>query len=161
MEPLVTVNTTELARFKVLADKFDKSITRGLRKAIRKIGQGAVEEVQKTLRMPAPSSGAAGVGSREALAAGTRVTVSFSQRSGGAKIVTTGARLGDGHGGFAGAYNETTIRHPVFGNKDAWVTQAARPYFGAVIVPYLDSAKVRKELEDVLDDAVKAIGGRN
>jgi hypothetical protein len=158
MEPLVTVNTTELARFKVIADRFDKSVTRGVRKSIRKIGEGATTGVKKTLRLPAPSDGEGGPGSREALAGGTRVTVSFSQRSAGAKIVTSGARLA--HKGFAAAYDMPSFRHPVYGNKSAWVNQEGRPYFGSVITEYLDGPKAKKELEAVLDDAVKAIGGR-
>lgn len=161
MEPLVTVNSTELARFKVIADAFDKSITRGIRKSIRNMGAGAVAEVKKSLRLPPPDDKPGTAGSRDALAEGTRVTVSFSKKSAGAKIVTSGSRLGE-HAGFTGAYNKASFRHPVYGRPwaDA-VTQEGRPYFGAVIVPYLDGPEAKKELEAVLDQAVLAIGGRN
>lgn len=156
MEPLVTVNTTELARFKVVADRFDKAIIRGVRKRIRNIGQGAIGEVKKTLRLPPPTSGDSSTGAREALEAGTRVAISFSKRSAGAKITTSGSA----HNGFAAPYNRKSFRHPVHGNRNAWVNQEGRPYFGAVILPYLDTPEVKREIVAVLDDAVKAIGGR-
>lgn len=45
----------------------------------------------------------------------------------------SGIRIRGAGTGFARAYNTKQFRHPVFGDRDTWVAQAGRPYFGEVI----------------------------
>ncbi|WP_062516489.1 hypothetical protein [Demequina gelatinilytica] len=66
-----------------------------------------------------------GRGSREEIKAGLKVAIQTGRRS--------GIRIRGGGSGFAKAYNTKRFRHPVYGNRSTWVSQAGRPYFGEVI----------------------------
>jgi len=156
-DDFLSVNATELSRFGVIADQFDKGVKAGLRKRIRNIVKGTTEEVKRSVRDGA--SGDSSVGSRDAIAASTSFRLSFASRSAGGKITTSNARLDRAHKGFAAAYNEASFRHPVYGNKATWVSQSGRPYFGSTILEHMDGPEVKKEIEAALTDAVKAIGG--
>lgn len=138
---------------------FDPALSRALRRRIKGIGEKGVEEVQKTLRLPSPDGGPNSGEGRSALSAGTRVAVSFARRTAGAKITTSGSRLPAAHKGLAAAYNMASFRHPVFGNKNAYVEQSGRPYFGAVIQP-LFNKEIATEMTLAIDEAVTAIGGK-
>ncbi len=153
---MLTVRADEFARLKVEADKFDRAIIRSLRKRIKDIGKDAVEAVQKSV-LSGPGEGAAG--SRAGIAAGTRLSVSFSARSAGAKITTTNAQVDADHKGIVAAYNQPNFRHPVFGNRNVWAVQTGKPYFGASIEPIVDK-RTEREMKAAIDDAVRAFGGR-
>lgn len=155
---MLTINASEFSRLKVEADKFDKAIIRSLRKRIKALGQVAVDAVKKSVT-EGPSGGPDSAGSREGIAAGTRLSVSFSARTAGAKITTTNARVGLDHKGIVAAYNQPSFRHPVFGNRGVWAVQTGKPYFGASIEPVLDKHGM-DEMKAAIDDAVRALGGR-
>lgn len=81
-----------------------------------------------------------------------RMSVSFAARSGGITIRVDNRRapharpleLGN-HGGRAASF-----RHPVFGNRDVWVTQPTRPFF----FPAVKAG--RPQLRKNVSDAVRA-----
>lgn len=81
-----------------------------------------------------------------------RTTVSFSSKSGGVTIRVDTRRAPHArplergnHGGRADSF-----RHPVFGNRDVWVTQPTRPFF----FPAVKAG--RKQLVEHISRAVKA-----
>ena len=151
---MITIRSTELARLKVEADRFDRTIIRSLRKRIKTIGEGAVSKVREEVQ-----AGSGGGSSAAQIAAGTGIRVSFAQRTAGVKITTTNARLDQAHKGFVAAFNKPSFRHPVYGNEGTWVTQTGRPYFGKVIKAEWDRS-IEQQMGAALDDAVRALGGR-
>lgn len=132
---------------------FDPALLRALRKHLRAAGEHLRTEVQSAVKRPAPTSGGASVGSRAAIAAGTRVAVSFAARGG--KVTLTSANV---RGGFGKAYNTAQFRHPVNGNRNAWVSQKGRPYFGVTINKEIDG-RVKDEINQALDEAIRSLGG--
>ena len=46
-------------------------------------------------------------------------------------------------------------RHPVYGNRDVWVTQRGRPWFHPTLQKH--AASFRRAIENVMDDIVKRI----
>jgi hypothetical protein len=149
---MIHINAPELARFRVAANSIDRRVIPQVRKSIRNLGADAVGEVQKTVR-------GAGGESADAIARGTSLRVSFAKSGAGVKITTTNAALPADHKGFVAPFNKPSFRHPVYGNKAAWVTQSGRPYFGSVIARVFDE-KVEKEMVEVFKTAVRGIGGR-
>ncbi len=154
----VVIDPQEWYRLKKELDKFDPSLSRALRKRIRNAGVVAVDAVKEELAKSSPDNGSDSGEGREALAAATKVSVSFGKRSAGAKIVTSSRLLPDEHKGLLKVYNKESFRHPVFGQPN-WVTQKGRPYFGKPIQKAIDR-ELTKEIRAALDEAVKAIGGK-
>jgi hypothetical protein len=79
-----------------------------------------------------------------------RSRVSFAQSGGGVKITVDQkraphARVLEGLTARGG-----TFRHPVFGNRDVWVSQASRPYFFPAV------RAGRDQLRRNITDAVRA-----
>jgi len=96
-------------------------------------------------------------GSRDRIAANTRVGISMGSRSAGVKITTQNAPTE----GFAAAYNQRKpLRHPVFGNRNVWVEQQGRPYFGTSITKVL-RARLQQEMSDAADDAFRKMKATN
>lgn len=155
----VVIDPQEWYRLKKELDSFDPELARALRKRIRNAGNLAKEEVQKTLRLPSPDGGDDSGEGRAALAAATRVSVSFGKKAAGAKIITSSSKLPAENRGLLHVYNKESFRHPVYGNENVWVAQKGRPYFGAVITRMIGKA-IQAEVHKALDDAMKAIGAR-
>lgn len=155
----VTIDPAEWYRLKQELDRFDPALARSLRKRIREAGQAAVDKVKETLEMPSPAGGPDEGTGRAALAAATRVSVSFGKRAAGARIVTSPSKLPAEHKALLSVYNKRSFRHPVYGNRRNWVTQEGRPYFYGPIKEALDEALVG-EIREALDDAMRAIGAR-
>jgi len=85
----------------------------------------------------------------KALARGIRTKISTSVRSPGVSIVATGRYLPAEKQAMVKAFNKASFRHPTFGNREAWVAQAGRPYFGAV----LDWRK--RQMQTAMGDALR------
>jgi hypothetical protein len=133
--------------------EFEPALFVGLRREIKGIGDEAADEVRKTVRLPPPTDGSEGRGSREEIASNTKATVSFTKRSAGVKIRTKGGALG----AFPAGYNKARgFRHRVFGT-DKWVQQAGRPFFGASIEK-VALEQWQQRMSDAIDTANKAIG---
>lgn len=158
----VVIDPQQWYRLKQQLDAFDPELARALRRRIKNAGDTAAEKVRQTLRLPAPTGGPDDTGGRDALAAETRVTVSFSKRSAGARIATGSSGLRGTHKGLLNVYNKKSFRHPVFPRPNegrdewTWTEQTGRPYFGAVILKAMNQA-VAQEIYGAIDDALAAI----
>jgi len=158
----VTIDSQEWWRLKQSLDAFDPALAKALRKRIRAAGTVGSDAVKKKLR----SSGSLmDQGVLDNLAAATKVSVSFSKKSAGAKIKTGSSRLSATDKKLLFAFNQKTFRHPVWPKGDdrtkwAWADQPGRPYFGVTIVEALNRAVI-EEVFAALDDATKAIGARS
>ncbi|NQX36250.1 hypothetical protein [Herbiconiux sp. VKM Ac-2851] len=146
-------------RTKKELDAFDPALSRALRRRIKASGDVAAEKVRQTLRMSSPDGGPNTGRSRAALIAATKVRVSFQARQAGAKITTSGSGLPAGHEGLLMVYNKDSFRHPVFGDRDDWVQQQGRPYFGRVIAGEIRRHIVQK-IHDAIDEAMAAVASR-
>jgi hypothetical protein len=155
----VTISSAEWFRLKKAADAFEPALVRALRKRVKAAGEVGVAAVKAKLAEPSPTGGGDGK-SRDALIAGTRLTLSFSQRSAGVRITTSPSKLDPEHKGFQKVYNKKSFRHPVYGNETTWVTQHGRPYFGAVLQSRALWQNSMEEISAALVDAVEAIGGK-
>lgn len=147
--------------YKVSQDlrQFEPAMLRTLRKRLREAGQKAVEAVRDKLSESSPDGGPDEGRNRSALAAGTRVAVSFAKRGGSVKVTTSPARLPAEHKAILAAYNMHGWRHPVFGNTKNWDSQVGNPYFyGAVMSA--GTREMRDGIEAAINDAVRAIGAR-
>ncbi len=169
---VVSIDPKAWHTLKQECDQYDRQIILNLRRRIRAAGKVAVEEVKKTLALPSPDGGPDEGEGRRALAAATNVTISFTQRGAGAKIVTSSRRLPEENKGLLLVYNKDTFRHPVFererqasarrGNtlrhrlvksgRAPWVAQKGRPYFGEPITKALNGA-IRDEILAAVEDA--------
>lgn len=161
----ITIDPKSWVELKRDLMSLDKGLMTHLRRRLREAGEMAIERIKAKLAEEPPASRSAskfeehGVGVREALAAGTRLSVSFSVRSAGVKIVTSASRLDADHQAMVFAYNKTTFRHPIF-DTDVWVIQHGRPYFGAVIASAAVESRLTEKVSEAINDAVKAIGAR-
>lgn len=59
---------------------------------------------------------------------------------------------------YEGIAGGSTFRHPVYGNRDRWVTQQTRPFLEPAVRQHMP--KVRAELIAMLDDAATRHGYR-
>lgn len=155
----VVIDPTEWYRLKKSLDEFDPSLARALRKRIKNAGAIAAERVKEELAKESPAGGDSDGKGRAALAAATRVSVSFGKRAAGTRITTSASGLPAEHKGLLNVYNKATFRHPVFGNDNNWVAQQGRPYFGAVISQMINR-ELTAEVRAALDEAVRAIGAK-
>lgn len=131
----------------------DKATATAVRKSIRVAVTKAAEGTTAAIKAKAAEEGLVQA------AAATKLTVSFSVRSGGAKIATNQRKapmarpLERGSQGSGGAYN----RHPVFGRK-VYVNQPTRPFFFGTA-----AARERvneEELIAAVDEACRLAGWR-
>ena len=152
----VTIDPKSWHQLSVELKAFEPALALSLRRRIKKAGNEAVKAVKTSLSGGYVDTYGARV-IRPGLAAGTRTSVSFRSRTAGVKIVTSGNRLPAGKSPMVKAWNKASFRHPVFGGH-GWATQQGHPYFGSVIVPM--QGKIRADILDALDDAMKAIGAR-
>ena len=136
--------------------QFEPAVARSLRRNMGEVGKESLAEIKKTVLEPPPNDVPDLTrGSREAIAKQTRFVVNFTKRSAGVRFTTTPGKLGN----FIFGYNQKApFRHPVFGQK-VKVTQQGRPYFGAVLTKDA-TTKMLARLENVIDDANKAIGAK-
>lgn len=95
-----------------------------LRPALRAGGQHIVEEMRGRASYSTRIPGA------------IRMTVSFSAKGGGVRFRVNSGRAPHARvlerGNFGGRASQ--FRHPVFGNRDNWVTQPTRPFFFPALV---------------------------
>lgn len=87
----------------------------------------------------------------------TRIAVKFAGREPGVSIVTNAKRAPHARP-YEGITGEATFRHPVFGNREVWVTQRTRPF----LAPAADTEgdAVEKDIADVVDTVVRFGGFR-
>jgi hypothetical protein len=148
----IQIDSQEWYRLSRDLKQFDPKLMTALRKRLRNAGNFAVDQIRKTLGMPSPDGGPDAGKYRDMLAAATKVSISFSQKQAGAKVVTSGRSLPENHRALLKVYTKDSFRHPVFGDDTDWVTQRGRPYFGAAFEK--DLVRVaQQEINDALEEA--------
>lgn len=137
-------------------DELKKRMVRDLRKQ----GQPAVRAVRaalKTARLPAsPSRGGGRSSGLRNRAAGA---VGISTTGGGLSIQINGRKVDPRYGtSLSLALNGVTrLRHPVFGNRAAWVTQRGTDHFYRVLDQF--APRWRADMEKTLNDYAKELDG--
>lgn len=93
---------------------------------------------------------------RPALQRATRMELRTAGRRAGARVRVDGRKMPDGMRSLPSMYEgETRWRHPVFGNRDNWVSQAPHPTFYATVRPFTE--RVRRRMDEVAAEVVNKI----
>lgn len=148
----VEIQPDDLRRLLADIKAFDKKLATATRKRLRQAAEPAVLDVRHML---ASGSYARDTGLRRGLAAGTKVSIRTGIRTTGVSITTTGTKLPAQKRAMVKAFNKPSFRHPAFGNREAWVTQEGRPYFGAVL--WERRTSMRNAMEQALTDALRTV----
>lgn len=136
----MTLEYSSVRDFAKALGKVSPELRRELRPQLRSAGQHVLSDMKRR----------AAYSSR--IPSAIRMTVSFSSRGGGVRFRVNAGRapharvLERGNDGGRGG----TFRHPVFGDRDVWVTQATRPFF----FPAVQAG--RSEIKRGISAAVKA-----
>lgn len=147
----VVIDSGEFSRLIKSIRAFDKDLATRTRAQLRAAAKPAVAEVQQILRAPTghPTSR---TNLRATLAKGTKLSIRTGKTAGVA-ITTSGSKLPNPR--LAKLYNRPSWRHPVFGDREVWVTQKGRPYFGVV---YKHRTALAEAMQRALDGAAAQIG---
>jgi hypothetical protein len=157
---VVSIRSRDFQDFQRRAKAVDKRIIPKLRKEMKSLGAGSLDASKATVLLPPPGDSPEwSVGARQAIADGMRVQLSFGKATAGVRLIASPNRLDPRQRSFLAAYNLPQFRHPVFGNRNVYVTQQGRPYFGSVISKHLKKSDVKQMLR-VIDEAFKAVGAR-
>jgi len=121
-----------------------KAVPKEARAAVRKAVREAGVDLTQAVR------GAASWSSR--IPGATTMKVGFGARSAGVRIAVS-ARRAPHAKVHEFPNNRATIRHPVFGDRDAWVNQPAHPFFRKTVNANRRAvvAKIEKAIDRVID----------
>jgi hypothetical protein len=102
-----------------------KELQPAIRREVRAAGKGFLDAVKAD----------ASWSSR--IPAAVKIKTSFAQRGSGVRVFvdSKAAPHARPYEGLAPGGNRASFRHPVYGNREAWVTQATRPFFRQNIDP--------------------------
>lgn len=142
-EPDIRIEGTEqfLALSKALKHAGRGELRKELGKGLRKSVKPLTKETRSVARRDLPSRG--GLADQVAREP-QRVQVRTGRKTAGVRLV-----VGKKRGG-ARMTNRGRLRHPVFGNRDVWVTQPVKPgWFDDTIKA--DEKRIRKDALAVLD----------
>lgn len=124
--------------------KIPQDLKRELRPGLRAAGRVVADEAKVRASWSTRIPGA------------TRVSVTFSGKRPGVSVVVNKTKAPDArpfeHGGRTGIF-----RHPVFGNRDVWVSQKARPFLAPALEAKGDEAA--GQITDVVDRVTRDTGG--
>lgn len=123
-----------LADLRRLAPRVRKELTRNMRALLDPIAAAAKQNAGWSSRIPA---------SIAKTVAANRV---------GLRVRGSKAPHGRPYEGLTGA----SFRHPVFGNREVWVSQAARPFLKPAVDAHRD--EFMKAASDAVDEAAKQTG---
>ena len=129
-------------------------LVQDVRAAVR--GQARGERIAKQTRRGHHKAGAK-VSFRDAIASATSLKIVAGTTRQGISVVTDASKMPENIRAMAKAWNKKSFRHPVFGNRDRWVNQDGRPYFGSVINEHV--AEVQEAMNTALSEALEKIGG--
>lgn len=141
---VISVDADDFRNFQRTLKKMDKDISRELNKQLRKV-------IASTI-VPAARSNASW-SSRIPAA----IKPSVGTRNIGARVASKQAPHGRAYEGLQkGLRNNSHFRHPVFGNRNVWVSQATRPF----LAPAFESnaAEATKAAEEAISQAASAAG---
>ena len=158
-----TVDTRDFRELFARSSQVEPKLRTALRRRIRDAAKGVAEDVKAEALQPGEGVGtkdyayAAGrgrsTGLRRGIAAAVRVGILTGNARSGVRI-TTNAPL-------AGAWQARRgWRHPVFGDRDAWVQQRGRPdYFYGTVWDGRD--QVKSAVESAMQEAADSLKGKS
>lgn len=156
VEYTVDQRAVHVLRDAIAAEADGKALRRDLLREIRGVARPLVPDLQSAVRaLPDVSPAAAEPSLREAVASQVTVGARLSGRSTGVKV-TVGTKKDPRGFRFAGRKlnRRGGWKHPVFGNREAWVTQTGREWFEPTIL------RRRDEVTRAVMDAVEAMARR-
>lgn len=122
-------------------------LRRDLRPAVRRAAEPVLADARRR----------AGWSSR--IPGAIRIAPSFAQRNPGVRLVTDADRAPHARPFEVGSQrNGSTVRHPVFGRRDTWVTQATRPFFFPAV--RAQSGRIVNDLAATVDVVARRRGFR-
>ncbi|MBX6382163.1 MAG: HK97 gp10 family phage protein [Microbispora sp.] len=142
---MAVTGTEELRRFIADLGKVPEEIRKELRPRLRKVGQAALTDVKARASWSSRIPGA------------TRLSISLAKRDPGVSIVVDRKKAPHArpheHGGRPG-----TFRHPLFGNRQRWVEQRARPFLWPGARPHFEQAD--RDIAAAVDEVARKAGFR-
>ncbi|MER6534681.1 hypothetical protein ABT215_12900 [Streptomyces sp900105755] len=112
----------------------DKELKKRFRKELRAAAAPLVPKVRASIRSIPSSRGYSPDGLRGALSRATRLQVKTAGRQAGVAIRVDGRKMPAHMKSLPSMVEgKKRWRHPVFGNRENWVTQGAEPYFYHVV----------------------------
>ena len=149
----ISVDAQDFRKVLLATQDFDKKLYAALRKRLRTLGRDLINDMQGELDASGPMT--------RAIAAGLKASISKGNANGkgaGLRIRATATKLPDGKKQMIKAYNKAAFRHPVFGDRNVWLEQPGRPYFGKVIIDKREAVAdgVRLALAEALRDMAAA-----
>lgn len=118
-----------------------KGLRKDLRRGIRKAAVPMRDGVQRAaLAIPAPGGRHSGL--RAEIARAVRIQILLSRQP-AVRVLVNGSAMPEGKRALP-AYmdgGKKRWRHPVFGNRHAWVSQTPHPYFWRGIEPHIKDAR--------------------
>jgi hypothetical protein len=164
-----TIDSAEFKAFYKAMTKVDPEVKKAIRKRLMDAAKPIVAEVKQVeLNIPATHEAGAtrkkkgeNLGLRAALASATKAD--FNGTSKGAavhiRVSTTKFMSASGRPRTIPYYIEgrrkRSWRHPVFGNRDVWVTQSAHPFLAPTVSAHKE--KFAKEVTDAVMDALQQV----
>lgn len=119
-----------------------REIRKRLTREIRREAKPLVPIVRNAI-LSLPTKGKDSSGLRKRMARAVTLRVRTSGRSAGVTLRVDGRKMPEGEGSLP-AYMEGTKKrwkHPVYGDKDVWVSQQPHPYFYKIVRPYGSRAR--------------------
>lgn len=130
---------TLIARVK----EFDPKMATVLRRELRQSGDGIIAAQRELLAADGPVT--------EQISAGLRTRVTAGKTRQSVSVKSTGPRVAGYN--LAAVFEKRVIRHPVFGDTNAWVEQPGRPYFNPPIKR--EYAAMRGRIADAVENTLR------
>jgi hypothetical protein len=140
-----------------------KQLKKELRGRLRDVGRPLVAEVKSAWQSAPSGRGKVrrrGGSLRGNLARATRLEVRLTGKQAGVRVRTDGRRMPDGMKslpGYAEGVRRRPWRHPVYGNRDVWVTQQPFPRFYKTVAGPGDEQRARRACEEAVEAVFKKI----
>lgn len=124
-----------------------KKLVAALRKNLRAAAGPAADQVRRNASWSSRIPGAVGVQPR------------FTSKNPGVSVVVNARKAPHARPLESGsARNRGTVRHPVFGSRENWVSQPTRPFFFNQLEQHMPA--VEKAVLDAMDEAARSAGFR-
>ena len=137
--------------------EFSPALATATRRRLRAAGEGIVKDMRSAVTSGRLGGAGPSSGMRQGVAAGLKVAVVAGQTRQGINIVAVSDKMPAGKAAMVKAWNSKSFRHPVFGDRSTFVSQAGRPYFGSVIASKKDD--MAQAIQLALNDALREING--
>ena len=119
-----------------------REIKKRMTRELRAVAAPFVPAVRAAV-LSAPVKGEGSTGLRARLARATRLQVRTVGRQAGVRILVDPKRMPDGEKALPEEFEGTKRwRHPVYGNRDVWITQDPKPFFFRTVRPLGPASRV-------------------